>query len=256
MESIDEAKILRGNDIVINDVITIRQPSLDEIVDYGERKFFSTFYSFCAIPSDMKSMLDDIGLDFMKVTDWQLFIMLTRNMPLEETSIIIPNIDFSKLELMQVNDTEEVVLADDTVIITEAIYNDFIPYVRMMIGYVLKREKAANKFTKQILIDEERYKRSLSKDKKYESTLNSMILTLVNTEEFTYTYKNVYEITFFQLLKSFVQIQKKKAACSLYQGMMSGFMDTSKIKRKDYTWIYEEAEQEQPKKKAKPKSEE
>lgn len=246
MASIDKAKILRGNDIVINEFITIHQPTLDEIVDFGEQRFFSTFYTFCSIPSDMKSVLADANMDFMKVTDWQLFIMLTRTIPLEDTYLVIPNIDFAKLQPMKVVENDSVVLAEIKedgsagMIITEEMYLEFIPYVREQIGYVLKREKAGNKFTKQILIDEDRKKREESKGKEYESTTFPLILSLVNTEEFSYTFKTVYEITLFQLLKSFFQIQNKKSACALYQGSMSGFVDTSKINKSSFSWIYDE----------------
>lgn len=239
MASLDEAKLLRGNDVVLNDVITIHQPTLNDIVDFGEREYFSEAYSFCSIPSDMKSILDDAGLDFMTVTDWQLFLMLTRSMKFNATSLIIPSVDFRKLQLMQVGETEQIVLADDNVVITEEMYNEFIPYVRSQVGYTLKREKAGNKFTKQILIDEDRAKRSQKSNKEYESLINSMIISLVNTEEFSYKYDDVYNITFYQLLQSFSQIKKKKSACALYQGSMSGFVDTSKINKSSFSWIYE-----------------
>lgn len=239
MASIDEARLLRGGDIVINDFITVRQPTLNEIVDYGEQRFFSIFYSFCAIPSDMKSMLYDAGLDFMQLSDWQLFIMLTHSMTIEDTSIIIPNIEFSKMELMQVNDTGEVVLSDGNIVITESVYLQFIDYVRNQIGYILKREKAANNLTKQVLIEQDRMNRSASLKKDYSSILNPIVISLVNTEEFGYTYQTVYDITLYQLFKSFYQIQKKKSACALYQGSMSGFVDTSKINKSEFSWIYE-----------------
>lgn len=235
----DEALLLRGNDIIIDDIVTVHQPTLNEIIDYGEQRFFSTFYSFCAIPSDMKSVLDDAGLDFATLADWQLFIMLTRNMPIEDTSIIIPDIDFSKLEMMQVNETGEIVLSNGEIVITEQVYEKFIAYVRLQVGYILKREKPANKITKQLLIQEDRINRSASLKKEYSSILNPIIISLVNTEEFGYDYQTVYNLTFYQLSKSFFQIQKKKAACALYQGSMSGFVDTSKINKSDFSWIYE-----------------
>lgn len=235
----DEARLLRGNDVVLNDVITIHQPTLNEIIDFGEQGYFSELYSFCAIPSDMKSVLADAGLDFMKVTDWELFLMLSRTAQNKAISMVIPNIDFAKLQLMQVGETEQIVLSDGEIVIDEAMYAEFIPYVRSQVGYTLKREKAANKFTKQVLIDEDRAKRKASVNKEYESLINSMVISLVNTEEFSYKYSEVYEITFYQLLKSFAQIQKKKAACALYQGSMSGFVDVSKINKSNFSWIYE-----------------
>ena len=35
-------------------------------------------YTLCAIPSDMKATLDDMGLDYAKLPDFDLFMLLTR----------------------------------------------------------------------------------------------------------------------------------------------------------------------------------
>ena len=35
---IDDLKIYRGKDVIINDYITIHQPTSDEITDYGEKE--------------------------------------------------------------------------------------------------------------------------------------------------------------------------------------------------------------------------
>ena len=73
-----------------------------------------------------------------------------------------------------------------------------------------------------------------------------IIISLVNTEEFSYTYDTVYDLTLYQLMKSFTQIQGKKAAVALMQGSMSGFVDTSGISNMDMTWTYS-AEKYKPK---------
>ncbi len=241
MELVDQLKVLRGGDIVIDDVITVHQPNLEQITEFGEQRFFSTFFTLCSIPSDMKSALWDANLDFTKVTDWQLFLMLSRNFGKEDTFLVFGDVDFQSMQMMKIPDTEEVVLTDGKQIITELTYQTFIPYVREMIGYVLKREKPGNKVTKMILIDEDRQKRALSADKPYESSLLPIIISLVNTEEFSYKYDDVFEVTLYQLMKSYMQIQNKKSAMALYQGSMSGFVDTSKINRKDFSWIYDES---------------
>ena len=239
MESIDKLLLLRGDDIYITEDITLRQPSINQIADYGEEQFFSVFYSLCSIPSDLKSVLWDAGIDFMEISDWALFLMMSKNFSVEQTQIVFGDIDFSSGQLMKIRDTEEVVLQCGNVVIRESDYLSFIPYVREMIGYVMKREKAGNKFTKQILIDEDRRKRQEAK-KEYQSLLYNIILSLVNTEEFSYTYKTAYETTPYQLFKSYYQIQNKKSACALYQGSMSGFVDTSKINKSSFSWLYDE----------------
>lgn len=235
---LDKAKILKGSDIKINEFITLKQPLVGEVIDFGEQKFFNTFYTFCSIPSDMKSVLWDMGQDWNKMKDWELFLNLTRNITKEDTSLIFGDLDFSQMQLMQNSETQELVLVQDNCIITEEIYLSFIDSVREMIGAVAKREKAKNTATKIALIEEDRINRSHPKKNTDDSFLCSAIISLVNTEEFSYTYESVMNITIYQLMKSFFQIQNKKSACALYQGSMSGFVDTSKIDKKAFQWIY------------------
>lgn len=237
----DQLSILRGKPIVIDETVTLSQPTIDQICEFGEQRFFSTFFTLCSIPSDMKSALWDANLDFMKVSDWQLFLMLSRNFSQADTSLIFGDLDFQSMEMMKYPATGEVVLTDGTKCITEASYSTFIPYVREMIGYVLKREKAGNKITKMILIDEDRQNRQRNAEKPFSSTLLPIIISLVNTEEFPYKYEEAFGVTVYQLMKSYMQIQNKKSAMALYQGSMSGFVDTSKINRKDFSWIYDES---------------
>lgn len=235
--SLDKSKVLKGHDIVLNEFITLKQPKIGEIIDFGEDKFFSTFYNICRIPSDIKSVLWDVGIDFMKMTDWELFINLSRNVSKDDTFLILGDIDLSKMNLAN-NDDGEIVLFDENIIITEQMYLEFIDYIREMIGYILKREKAMNKVTKMAMIEEDRINRNNPRHTNNDSFLYSAIISLVNTEEFSYNYETVMDITLYQLMKSYYQIINKKSACALYQGSMSGMIDTSKIDKSAFQWIY------------------
>lgn len=239
--SLDKSKILIGDDIVINDFITLKQPKVGDVIDFGEQHFFNVFYSLCSIPSNYKSVLWDMGEDWNKMSDWQLFLNLVKGVTLEDTKLIFGDLDFSKFQMYQKNDSEEIVLVDIETnhMIDEQIYLSFIDIIREMTGITVKREKAANKVTKMALIEEDRLNRlHPPKTGDDEPFLFSAIVSLVNTEEFPYTYKSVREITIYQLMKSFYQIQNKKSACALYQGSMSGFIDMSKVDKKNFQWIY------------------
>lgn len=240
MLSLDKAKVLAGEPIPINEFITLTQPKIRDVIQFGEQKYFSVFHSLGSIPSDMKSTLWDMNVDFTKISDWELFISISRMFKKEDTQIILGEIDLSSAEILVDNETGNTVLSTEQGIITEEIYNDFIPYIREMVGYTVKREKPANKITKMALIEEDRLNRLKPKKGKDDSFLFSTIISLVNTEEFSYTYESVMDITVYQLMKSFLQIQNKKSACALYQGSMSGFMDTSKINKSHFNWVYSE----------------
>lgn len=234
----DPLKVLKGKDIKITDQITVHQPTIDEIEAFGERKFFSTFYTLCSIPSDMKSALWDKKIDWTKISDYDFFIMLSKGFSQNETEIVLPDVDLSKMEIESYNGKTLLISPDGKTAISEEIYVVLIEYIREFLGYIPKVEKYANKITRDVFIKEDRKRRKKNAGKPFESIIHPMIITLVNTEEFPYNYETVFNTTLYQLTKSYYQIDKKKKACALLQGSMSGFIDSSKIKRSSLDWSY------------------
>ena len=93
---VDELQLYFGDDYIINDNITIAQPLVGNVVDYGEGQYFSMVYSLTAIPSDMKSQLWDMGIDWCEMEDFELFMMLAPTLTVDRTSILFGDLDFSK----------------------------------------------------------------------------------------------------------------------------------------------------------------
>ena len=97
---VDRLKLYFGDDIIINENITLSQPTIGQIVEFGERRFYNVLSMLTCIPSDMKSELWDMNkTDWQTVDDFELFIMLTRNLSAEDTKLFLGDIDLSKMEL-------------------------------------------------------------------------------------------------------------------------------------------------------------
>lgn len=253
---VDKLKLLRGKPIKFSDLLTIYQPTLGQIEEVGEQRFFNTLWIMCSCAWDMPSTFADAGIDFMSVSDWEFFMQTVRGFNIEDTRLVFGDLDFSKLSPMSYqkseDDTEPQIVLGNTepmtingieyqpaqYIFTEDMYKEMIPFVREMIGFQHKGRKAANKATAQILIMDDRRQRNRHKNDVYESMFHNGIISLVNTEEFPYTYETVFDITMYQFTKSLMQIQGKKQACALLQGSMSGFVDTSTIPSNSFQWTY------------------
>ena len=110
---VDKLKLYRGQDYKINDNIIIHQPSLGEICDFGEGRYYSIVQTLTAIPSDMKSQLDDIGIDYEAISDFELFILLIKTLNYDDTKIIFGDLDLSKFELYTDKSNGETVLAQN-----------------------------------------------------------------------------------------------------------------------------------------------
>lgn len=236
----DRLRLLQGKPIEIADGIVVYQPPIEEMID-GD--FFSALWQLCCSAYDMPSLLDDIGLDFMQIDDWTFFRMMCHTCTPESTRCVLGDLDLSSFQEMERTDNttgdKDIVLYNGEIIIDEDVYKRFVAILRELIGFSHSGKKAGNSATKKILIMDDRKRRNRrQKSEGNDSLIFDMIVSLVNTEEFSYDYKTVFDLTFYQLLKSFTQIQGKKSAVALMQGSMSGFVDTSGISATDMTWTY------------------
>ena len=58
----------------VNDDITIYQPSVRDIIRFGEIKFYNqVLIPFVTIPTSHRVMLWDKGIDWNKISDFELF---------------------------------------------------------------------------------------------------------------------------------------------------------------------------------------
>ena len=60
----DELQVYRGKDYVISKYITIHQPTLNEICDMGESKYYQMVYNLTGTPQSMKAQLWKMGIDY------------------------------------------------------------------------------------------------------------------------------------------------------------------------------------------------
>ena len=82
---VDTLALLSGKSIKITDKITFTQPSLQDVIRFGEKEYYQILSNLTAIPSDMKSLLWDAGIDWMEFKDIELFYTLSRQIDKEKT---------------------------------------------------------------------------------------------------------------------------------------------------------------------------
>ena len=249
--------------ISFDDILFLHQPTLNEIAEQlgenGDTEFYNGLWLMCSAAYDMPSVLYDMKKNFMKVSDWEFFRMMAPSVNPDILSMILKESDGSGFSFYgfgeyerELGEVKDIVLYRPEMIdketgeikpammIDETFYLRMIPTIREMIGFNHKGKKAGNRQTLKLLIDldkKDRQKAAKKKDSD-ESSIFNMVVSLVNTEECLYNYDTIFDLTIYQLLKSFQQIQGKKAAMALLQGSCSGFVDTSKIPKEDMSWTY------------------
>ena len=258
---IDELKIFRGQDYKISDNITIHQPSLDEICNYGEIKYFQMVHTLTSVGADLKWQLWRIGVDYTEISDFELFYsILIRNYTQEQTSILFGDLDFTKFQLFTNRQNGEVCLVQslnpdidinsdeiyidlndrNTVIIDAYTYELMVEYLRKIHGLVKNEQMPANESTKQILIEDAQEEYELNKDKEVKSQLLNQISAMVNSEGFKYNHDKVWNMKIYAFLDSVKRISKIKSAEILLQSGYSGYgIDLKKINDKQINWLGE-----------------
>lgn len=236
---VDELQLYFGDEYVINDFIKIHQPTVGEVVAYGEKDYFSVVYQMCAIPSDMKSQLWDMGIDWTEMEDFELFMMLSQTLTPDRTKILFGDLDFSKLRPFKNNQNGDIVLADkDTgVIVDKMIYLRIMNYLRKLHNLKPKVEKAANKMTKRVLIEEDRQKILHAKDKPFKSYLLPLISAIKVKQGYTKDY--VKNMGFYEFFDDISRAQIIDQASHLLNGAYCGMADLSKVPKKDFNWMRE-----------------
>lgn len=231
---------------VAND-ITIYEPTIGDILTFGEKKFYSSLNVFVTNPTSNRVMLWDNGLDWNKLSDFDLFLLLYKSLKEDSTRLLFGDIDFQKFQLCKTTsegETEEDVEGsyilynqEQNYLIDEKVYNTMSAYLRTMFNIFPKVEKAKGKTTKEWMIMEDRQEMERNKDKEYKSNLLPLISSCVNHPGFKYKTSELKEVHIMEFMDSVQRLQVYESTTALLQGRFSGMIDTSKIDDKEFNFM-------------------
>lgn len=246
---IDFLKMYFGYPFEIGNGIEIKQPYIQDIIDYGEMDFWRMLSLFTTNSTTHRLELWDLGLDWNKISDYELFRLFYKQFTPEQTYIILGDLDLTKFESYIVNTGDESEEQDKEIItlydiendieISEDIFNTMAFYIRTMFNMFPKVEKAKGKGTKEAIIWEERenLQRRENEDKHVSSILLPMISSCVNHPGFKYKKDELKNVGIYEFIDSCQRLQVYEASTALLKGMYSGFIDTKNINSKDYDFM-------------------
>lgn len=238
----DELQMYFGDDYVINDKIHIHPPTVGDVIKLGEKDYYGMISSLTAIPTDLIAQLDDMGICWMDISDFELFIMLTQTVKKETSSILFgDDIDFSFFKPC-VNPQNNMLVYKDFVndiTIDINIYSKIVTYVRAMHNIVPKPKKAFNNATKEFMIEMAHDDLKYAKKQEYKSMMRPMISAMVNSAGFKYNLESIRGLNIVAFMDSVKRIQTITHANNLTLGAYMGNIDVSKIKKEEFDWLRE-----------------
>lgn len=236
---IDKYILFKAKDFVVSDKITIHHPTLNEIFEFGESRYFSMVSSLSATPFDFKVQLDDMKIDYEKMSDYELFIIMFKTLSHEDTSILFGELDFKKFKVSTNISNDEIVLYnyEDDIVIDQSIYLSMVEFIRDINFFTRTNFKAGNAHTKEYLIERERKKMKRQRNTAYQSILIDLISSMINCEQFKYRYDDVWGLPIYVFNDSVRRIQKIKNYENIMLGVYTGNINAKNISQESLSWL-------------------
>lgn len=234
------AGLLFAHEYKINDFISIRIPTVGEVVD-NEDAYFEVVCSIIATPYDMMVQLDDIGIDFTKINDFDLFCLTFPHLQTLDTSLVFGDLDFSKFQSTISKQNGNIVwLNPETgAAIDIAIHNQIAAFLRTMLRIDRKVKRPGNEEARKYMIERARVKQKRQRRRQTKkSNLEDQIVALVNTPEFKYDFVTMRELTIYQFYASLFQVCHKIKYDNTMVGYYAGTVKFEDLPEKDRTWIF------------------
>lgn len=225
--------------IPVNDKIKIYVPTVGEIIEC-EDDYYSLVSILTAMPIDFMVQLDDLGIDFTSINEYDLLLILFPELKSKDTSMIFGDLDLSGFELMVNRQNNNIVLRDELndITIDRSVYGMISNTLRKIHSLERDRRKPANEEAKKFMLERARKKLRRNKNKYHDSQLESFIISLVNAEQFKYDFEGTRELSIYQFNVSVRQIIKKTDYEHLMFGVYSGSISAKDVKNDELIWLY------------------
>ena len=222
----------------LNDDLSAVIPNMGDVVD-NQDEYYRLLSVFIATPFDLMVQLDDMGIDYAEINDYELFLLLFSGLKAQDTSLVFGDLDLSKFRIATNTENQQTVLVDQEhdYVIDRGVYSMIADTLRKIHHLEKNNRKPANKESRDYLLQRARTKAKRRKNKPQESSLEPLIIAMVNTEQFKYNYDSVKNLTIYQFNESVRQIIKKVDYDNRMFGVYSGTISTKDLKPDDLNWL-------------------
>lgn len=222
----------------VNERIHVIIPTVGDILE-NEDNYYGMVTAFTAMPIDLMVQLDDLGINFDEITDYDLFLLLFNGLKSSDSSLIFRDLEISEFNIVQDPETGDMFLknAKDGYIIDRSMYNQISAVLRKMHHIEKNRRKPANDDAKKYMLQRAKEKQKRNKNRKSDSQIESLIVALVNAPEFKYDFESVLNLTIYQFNESVRQIIKRVDYNNRMFGIYSGTINPKEMSQDDLNWL-------------------
>ena len=230
--------LLYERELKVNDDISIVIPTVREVLEQ-EEEYYGLVSLITATPYDMMVQLDDLGIDFREISDYELFLLSFEAIKSADTHLIFGDLDTTGFERMvnMHNGTLALTNKKTGLVIDMAIHYQICEALRAIHHLKKNIKHAGNVEAKDYLLERARKKLKRRRKKAEASQLESLIIALVNTEQFPYKFDEVLDLTIYQFNESVLQVVKKIDFDNRMHGIYAGTISAKNMSQDSLNWM-------------------
>lgn len=257
--------LLNKKEFMIRDWLTIAIPTLGEYRTGNKSNDIESLVSlFTATPSVFMLELEDMGLDFTQIKDYDFFLRQfyslfvlpyevnqqvdagqlepDKKMRIIHSDALFPNTNFYEYIIIEKNNKKIICDRDGKLIIDEFIYMQTSSAICEIFSIKKYKRKPANDIAKQFILEREREKALRARQKKdneFQNRLDGEIVALVCHPGFGYNFETVNDLTIYDFNVCVRQIVKKTQYDNYMLGAYAGFggIKLDKIGEDKLNWL-------------------
>lgn len=231
--------LLYKREIAVNDYISIVVPTVGEIIDCGEDAYYSLVSILTAMPIDMMVPLDDAGIDFTTLNEWELFLLMFGGLQSQDTHLVFGELDLSPFKMAVNEQNGSIILLDQEhdIKIDRAMHARIAGILRKIHHLERNIRKPANDEAKKFMIERARAKQRRSRNRQEDSQLEMLIIAMVNAEQFKYDFESVKGLSIYQFNESVKQITHKVDYEHKMYGVYTGTINAKELSQDEWNWL-------------------
>lgn len=230
--------LLYKQEYAINEHIRIQIPTVGEVLD-NEDDYYTMVTMLTAMPVDMMVQLDDIGVDFTAINEYELFLILFNALKDKDASLIFGELDLKPFRSAVNPQNNTIVLRNKEtgVVIDRGIQGQIASVLRKIHNLKRNNRKPANQEAREYMLQRAREKMRRRSKRVNDSQLEELIVAMVNTEQFHYGFEGTRELSIYQFNESVRQVIKKIDYDNRMHGVYAGTVNAKELSQDDLNWL-------------------
>ena len=239
-----EMELAYGNDWITQNGICVKHPTLRDLRQYDDAQVYAFIRMFCLQPQDIYIDLWENGIDFEKMVDYDLFLLLYLNNKVKHDEMFKIFMGMYRCEYFEsVNEKEEIekfIIGYNSegspfALIDQPTYSELTVFFKSITCFEnAKRPRFANQKMKEMILDMEIENKIDNKEDGI--TMVQQMNALVWGNTCGYNWNNIWDLNFYQFNYGLRHLDKIKHTQALWGGYYAGTINVKQVPKKELDW--------------------